>query len=50
MAVSMDKCEARVRVRDACIDDVQTNQIKEIKNKKNKTHVYWIWRFSQNKI
>ena len=29
MAVAMDKCTARVRVRDACRDDVKATKIKE---------------------
>ena len=32
----MDKCTARVRVRDACGDDVKATTIKENKNKNKK--------------
>ena len=46
----MDKCTTRVRVRDACGDDVKATTIKEKKIKKRKTHVYYILRCSQAKI
>ena len=47
MAVAMDKCTARVRVRDVRRDDVKATTIKE---NKNKTYVYCIWRSSQAKF
>ena len=54
MAVAIDKCTTRVRVRDARRDDVKATTIKDkkirIKNKnKNKTLIYCIWRSSQTK-
>ena len=33
MAIAMDKCKARVSVRDACIDDVKATTVKEKENK-----------------
>ena len=44
----MDKCTARVRVRDARGDDVKATTIKE-KEKEN-TCLLCIWRCSQAKI
>ena len=44
MAVAMDNCTARVRVRDARGDDGKATTIKE---KEKKIHVYRIWRCSQ---
>ena len=41
MAVAVDKCTARVRVRDAPGDDIKATTIK-IEKKKKKTHVYFI--------
>ena len=49
MAVAIDKCNARVRLRDTHADDVKVTKIKEEKEKK-KTYVYCIWRCSQAKI
>ena len=43
----MDKCMAKVRVRDAYGDDVKAIIIKE---KQNKKYVYCIGRCSQPKI
>ena len=49
MMVSMDKCTLRVRVRDACGDDVKTTKIKE-KEKENTCLLYMEMFPSQNPI
>ena len=54
----MDKCTARVRVRDTHGDDVKATTIKrkkkkekkKEKKKKKKTHIYYIWRCLKSKI
>ena len=47
MMVIMDKCTARVRVRDGDGEDVKATTIKE--NEKGKENTC-IWRYSQAKI
>ena len=46
----MNKFTAKVRVRDAHIDDVKATTIKEKYKIIKKTHVYCIWRCLQEKI
>ena len=40
MLVAMDKCTARVRVRDARRDDVKATTIKEKEKKEKEIYVY----------
>ena len=49
MAITMDKCTARVRVRDAH-GDVSTLLQSNKKENKKKKNVYCIWRCSQAEI
>ena len=46
----MDKCTARVRVRDACVDDVKATIIKEKQKQKENICLLYMEMFSSQNL